>query len=167
MMQEEPREKDGFYVLKVIRYGIVLILILYTGLLLASKGDSRTPFAEVESAVGKAVGSGDMKKAGARELKRLYGLNAKDFEGLSLYYRPETMEVEEMLLVRVKKGQNTEAVVDAIMRRKETQIDNFDGYGAEQTKLLESSVVKTRGRYILFVVSPEAQSAEKAFSKSL
>lgn len=163
----QKREKDGFYVLRVIRYGIVLLLAVYTGILLASQGDSHTPFAEAEQAVTKALDVGTMNKATIRELKRRYGLNAKEFESVSYYYRQGTMEVEELLLVRVREEAQVHTVTDAAMRRKEVQLDNFRGYGAEQVKLLESSILETRGRYVLFVVSPKAQEAEKNFKKSL
>lgn len=160
-------QKEGFVVLKCIRYGIVLILILYTGMLFMSKGDSRVPFEKVEASVTKAMDISEMKKGDGRELKRLYGLNAREFEQVCLYYKAETMQVEELLVVRVQNERDAEAVTDAINRRKETQIDNFEGYGPEQVKLLESSVIKVRGRYILFVVSEKAENVEKAFNKSL
>ena len=58
-------------------------------------------------------------------------------------------------------------VEDAVKERLDIQIDNFEGYGAGQVKLLKSAGWKIRGNYVLFVVSPNAQKFEKAFTKSL
>ena len=55
----------------------------------------------------------------------------------------------------------------AAEQRKKTQLDNFEGYGAEQVKLLDASIIKTKGTYVLFVISPKAETVEKAFTKSL
>lgn len=158
---------ESHSVIRGIRYGILLLLILYIGLLFASEGDSSTPFEAVEKAVVEASGDNEMTKAEARELKRLYGMNEKDFEGVSLYYTQATMGVEELLLIRTLEGQDTAAVVESIQKRREIQLDNFEGYGAEQVKLLNDSVIKTKGNYVLFVVSPKAEAVEKAFTKSL
>lgn len=162
------KKRDGqFHVLKRIRYGILLLLLVYIGLIFSSKGDSSTPFDTVEKAVKKAASDKELKKADARELKRLYGLNEKELEDVSLYYTQATMGVNELLLVRVKEESEIGEVEDAVKTRRDTQIDNFDGYGAEQVKLLQESVIKARGRYLLFVVSPKAEHVEKAFRKSL
>ena len=50
---------------------------------------------------------------------------------------------------------------------RQRQLDNFEGYGAEQVKLLDASIIKTKGTYVLFVISPKAETVEKAFTKSL
>lgn len=161
------KKKSRPDVLKIIRCGIVLILIIYIGMLMLIKGDSGTPFETAASTVEKAADTEKMTKADDRDLKRLYGLNAKDYEDVVLYYTKETMGVEELLLVRTGTDDETEAIENAILQRKKIQMDNFEGYGAEQVQLLKSSIIKIRGNYILFVVSPEADKVEKAFIKCL
>lgn len=161
------KKKEEYRVLKALRYGILLILFIYIGFLFASRGDSNTPFQTVEKAVVKAADDKEMTKGQVRDLKRLYGLNEKDYEAVSFYYTQATMGVNELLLIRIADGQDTAVIEAAIKTRKETQLDNFEGYGAEQVKLLHNSVMKTRGNYVLFVVSPKAEKVEKAFVKSL
>lgn len=161
------KRKKKYDVLKIIRYGLLLILFIYIGILLLVQGDSSTPFKKVEKAVTKAASDKEMKKADARELKRLYGLNEKELEDVSLYYTQATMGVNEILLVRAEEEQDLDIVEDAVRMRKETQIENFEGYGAKQVKLLDESIVKKKGRYLLYVVSPKAEKVEQAFRKSL
>lgn len=161
------KKNEEYRVLKMIRYGIVLILLLYIGFLFASRGESNAPFISVEHAVVRAADDKEMTKGQTRDLKRLYGLNEKDYEAVSFYYTQATMGVNELLLIRVVDGQDSSEVEAAIRTRKETQLDNFEGYGAEQVKLLNNAVIKTRGNYVLFVVSPKAEEVEKAFIKSL
>ena len=133
------KKKGEFTVLRNIRAGMVIILLIYIGLIFQSKGDSDTPFADVQKAV----------------------VDAADDKNMT------TMGVNELLLVKTKDENEAEAVEKAAEQRKKTQLDNFEGYGAEQVKLLDASIIKTKGTYVLFVISPKAETVEKAFTKSL
>ena len=154
------KKKGEFTVLRNIRAGMVIILLIYIGLIFQSKGDSDTPFADVQKAVVDAADDKNMTLAGTQEIKRFYGINPKDYEDITLYYTNETMGVNELLLVKTKDENEAEAVEKAAEQRKKTQLDNFEGY-------LDASIIKTKGTYVLFVISPKAETVEKAFTKSL
>ena len=47
------------------------------------------------------------------------------------------------------------------------QIQSFQGYGEEQTKLLKDAVVLKKGSLFLMAVSPEAGEIRKAFMEAL
>ena len=149
------KKKGEFTVLRNIRAGMVIILLIYIGLIFQSKGDSDTPFADVQKAVVDAADDKNMTLAGTQEIKRFYGINPKDYEDITLYYTNETMGVNELLLVKTKDENEAEAVEKAAEQRKKTQLDNF------------ASIIKTKGTYVLFVISPKAETVEKAFTKSL
>lgn len=129
---------------------MVIILLIYIGLIFQSKGDSDTPFADVQKVVVDADDK-NMTLAGTQEIKRFYGINPKDYEDITLYYTNETMGVNELLLVKTKDENETEAVEKAARTAKKTQLDNFEGYGAEQVKLLDASIIKTKGTYVLLL----------------
>ena len=122
------KKKGEFTVLRNIRAGMVIILLIYIGLIFQSKGDSDTPFADVQKAVVDAADDKNMTLAGTQEIKRFYGINPKDYEDITLYYTNETMGVNELLLVKTKDENEAEAVEKAAEQRKKTQLDNFEGY---------------------------------------
>ena len=163
----KKKKRTRLDVLQIIRYGIVLVIILYAGVLMYMKGNRDTAFGTVASVVEKAAGVENMTKAKSRDFKQLYRLNEKDYGDVVLYYTKETMGVEELLLVRADTEEAIESAEAAIRERRQIQMDNFDGYGTEQMNLLQNSIIRTKGNYILFVVSPEAEAVEKAFMKSL
>ena len=49
------KKKGEFTVLRNIRAGMVIILLIYIGLIFQSKGDSDTPFADVQKVVVDAA----------------------------------------------------------------------------------------------------------------
>lgn len=112
------KKKGEFTVLRNIRAGMVVILLIYIGLIFQSKGDSDTPFADVQKAVVDAADDKNMTLAGTQEIKRFYGINPKDYEDITLYYTNETMGVNELLLVKTKDENEAEAVEEAAEQRK-------------------------------------------------
>ena len=108
-----------------------------------------------------------MEAAEARMVKRFYGLNPKDYEGAVLYAPIDNMDAHEMLLVKLKDSSQKKQVQDAILERLDTQLKSFQGYGAEQTALLNKHVLLERGNFVLYVVGEHASDAQEAFVKSL
>lgn len=164
MTQKGKRNWD---VLNLIRYGLLTVLVIYIIMLIVSKGASNASFESVSESVEKAADISGMTKGSARDLKRYYGLNQKDYEDVLFYYTNQTMGVEEMLIVKLTSEEDARTVEDAVKARLEEQLVNFDGYGARQVQLLKSASQKTRGNYVFFAVSPNAGKLEKAFVKSL
>ena len=52
----------------------------------------------------------NLQKSDKKMLKRLYGLNSSDYEEVSLYISKSTMEVNEVLIVKVKDKNQIESI---------------------------------------------------------
>ncbi len=104
-----------------------------------------------------------MGQATALDFKRIFGLNAEDYEGVE-YFKPiSQMDVEELLIVRLASDDQAEALEEAVEERVDSQKTSFDGYGAAQCALLEKAIVKTRGNFLFYCVSPDAEQYYQAF----
>lgn len=153
-------------VINILKYGMLLVIIVYVVLLLASQGGD-APVKTVKKRVLAVMNTGGMKEAANRDFKRCYGLNANDYGEVVLYLPGDVMDVDELLIVRVKNGSQTEDVREAAKKRLDTQIESFEGYGARQTKLLKSAILEERGSYVFMAVGEDADKAYAAFKKSL
>lgn len=58
-------------------------------------------------------------------------------------------------------------MTEAAQKRLDTQKESFEGYGVEQTKLLNDAVLESKGDYVILIVSGKAQAGDEAFKKSL
>lgn len=154
-------------VVESLKYACILAVIIFIGMMLYGETNSKAEIEDVETAVTSSMDISGMEKASNRMIKRLYGLNVNDYEGVFLYISTFNMDVEEVLVVKLKDKSQGEAVQAAAENRKETQLTNFDGYGVEQCKLLNDSILDVKGNYVLFVVAPDAKEAEDAFLGSL
>ena len=149
--------------------GALLVLLFVFIIALSSRGKiSNADFETVSKAVVEAsTDMASMQETDAQMVKRLYGLNPSDYEGLMLYYPTTNMGAEEIFLVKLKDISQSEAVEKAIEARKASQMASFDGYGLTQYAMLENSKIELHGNYILYIVSPNDQPVIKAFEDAL
>lgn len=129
--------------------------------------ESKVPFTEVRSKLTAAVSSDRMELSTARFLKKYYGLNADDYEGVLLYAPLTNMDAEELLLIKCKDASQVEAVKDAMMQRQQTKETTFEGYAPEQYDLCQNYILDEQGTYLLLIISPDAETIDKVLKDSL
>lgn len=166
-VQGAQRTKLPGAVAAYIKIALVAVLLLFIVLDLSNEPDSTARIETVAENVVKAAGLQASEPAEARMVKRFYGLNPKDYEGAVLYAPEDNMDAHELFLVKLKDDTQKKTVEDAIEERLNTQLKSFEGYGAEQTALLEKHVLSVKGNYVLYIVGEYAEDAQKAFAKSL
>ena len=153
--------------LSFIRYGMLMLLVVFIVALLGADKTSETKIETVEKAVEKEVPLTGMHSVQSQMVKRLYGLNVNDYEGVVLYISDSNMGAEELLIVKLADTSQAEAVERAVQTRIENQENSFEGYGVEQYQLLQEHVLDVEGNYVFFMVHKEAQKAQKAFLNNL
>lgn len=162
--RERRNGPDAIFITQMLLIGV---LIFYVAVLLFRKEESDTPFAKMKQAVEAALDGSEMKEADHKMFRRNYRLNANDYDGVMLWFREGTMEVDEVLVVKLKSEEQSDTVVEAIEARKDSRKESFQGYGASQTKLIEDSIIDVRGNYILFVIKEDAEKIDQVFQKAL
>ena len=142
---------------------IVLIVLKFTG-----NCASNADFKDVKKAVEKTVKDDDTVLDGDNVMvKRLYGIDPADYDGIMLKYPSTNMNVNEVFLVKLKDVKQQDQILEAVEKRLETQKNNFENYGTNQYSILKKSVTDVQGNYIMFVVNEKTDPIVKAFEKSL
>lgn len=154
-------------ILTPIRIGMVVILLVFIILLQVGNKNSNSTLNAVTDSVIKAIKVEGMEESSNRMFKKFYGLNASDYEGVTLYAPVTNMNAEELLIIKLKNRSQAESVTEAINSRLETQKSSFEGYGIEQFDLLENHILDVQGNFILYIVHPDATKADQAFRSSL
>lgn len=153
--------------LTFVRVGMVVILFAFIIFLQTGAKESKASLKTVTEEVVKAIKIEGMEESNNRMFKKFYGLNASDYEGVTLYAPVTNMNAEELLIVKLKDSSQAEAVTKAINNRLETQKSSFEGYGIEQFDLLKNHILDVQGNFILYIVHPDAGKADEAFRNSL
>ena len=151
----------------VIRYGLILALVVAVIIFAAGKKESSASFVNVAGAISAKAMSGEMEKAESRYLKKIYGLNAGDYEDILIYVPATNMSAQELLLIKLSSSSQEDEVLDAISRRIDSQLNIFEGYAPEQVAMLEQAITDPQGNYILYVSGENAESIDEVFRNSL
>lgn len=146
---------------------MVIGLVYFMVSLQQGTEDSQASVETVAQSVTAAIDMEAMQEGSNRMLKKLYGLNAGDYEGVMLYMPVTNMDAEEILIVKLKDQSQAESVTAAIRARLETQKTSFEGYGIEQFALLEKHVLDVQGNFIFYGVHADVSKADAAFQDAL
>ena len=161
------KEKSMLPLLEVGKWLSLALVLVFIASLLISGRESAAAFDHVETAVTNAAQLDNMLLADHQMIKRLYGLEPGDYEGITLYYPTTNMGAEEILLVKLTSTAQQDTVKAAIDARLATQLSNFDGYGVSQCEMLERGVTLIQGNYILLVVAEDTAPVVSAFRNAL
>ena len=118
MIKEQDNKLFIFSIIKII---LLVLLLVYIGILFAMKGNSKTPFSVVAEKVDKEMKAESLIKADGQLLKRYYGLNDRNYEGVLLYVSESAMDVSEVLFVKVNDNTQIDEVERAVDTRVKTQ----------------------------------------------
>jgi len=151
---------------RIAKWALIVLLAVVLIMQAAGNRASGTSFDEMAAAVRQNADLSPMSEGDNQMLKRLYGIDGAGYDGFMLYYPSSSMGAEELLLVRLEDPSQQETVKAAMEARRAAQLSNFDGYGAEQTAMLENSVIDVKNNYALFVSAQNAAAVQEAFQKA-
>ena len=98
-----------------------------------------------------------------KSLKRYYGLNDKDYEEV-IYHKPNSnMDVEELLIIKVKDESQIEGIEKSMNSRIENQKNSFKDYAPEQYSILNNGIVSVNGNYVFLAISKDAEKMQEKF----
>ena len=144
---------------------IIFILIIR---MFAVNSISKTDFGDMKNSVITVAKLQNVIKDGdAQMVRRLYGIDPSEYEGVYLEYPETNMGADELLIVKLKSTSQQKKVSNAIKKRNAEQLKNFDGYGTDQYGLLKKQLTEIRGNYVLYVVAKDTTDIKKAFEKKL
>lgn len=145
---------------------LVLIAVIAIILQSVSGRSSSTEIGEMKDKVTAQADLSKMQEGDNQMIRRLYGLDVSQFEGVVLYYPVTNMGAEEILLVKMKDKSQQAEVKAAIEKRLDTQKKSFAGYGADQTAMLEKSITDIHGNYAFFGCGEQPEAMHQAFRKA-
>lgn len=164
---ENAGTANAFSVVGIMKFAAAFLILVYIVLLLIYASGSTKPFEEVARPVEERIDPEVLVKQDAQALKRYYGLNGADYEGVLFYSAEFSISAEEVLLIEVRSEQQVQEVRDAIEERLESRRHTFEGYAPEQAQLIAQAQLRVRGRFVFLAVSAEAENYVTAFTEGL
>lgn len=146
---------------------MIIITIIISNLIVSRETYKDIPLGKVIENISNSIDLSGFKLGKSKDLKRLYGLNISDFEEVVIYTPETNMDVNEILIAKVKNSSQIDVVEEAIENRVKIQLNSFEGYGVEQCDLLNDYEVKIIGNYIFYGVSKNIGEIKSAFKDAV
>lgn len=99
----------------------------------------------------------------SRSLKRFFGLNTADYDDVVIYSPASSMDVSEMMMIKLSDKAQIESVEAAIESRIAAQTESFGGYAPEQCALLEDYIVRISDDIVFYAVADNSEELRNAF----
>lgn len=96
-----------------------------------------------------------------KTLKNLYYINKNDIEDFISYAPKSNMEIEEILILKVKESADISEIKSKISKRLQKQGESFKNYRPEKYNIIENAVLEEEGQYLIFIVSENVSSIHK------
>lgn len=154
-------------ILRLISILMVAALAVVIIIFLTRKNGSELPVQEVSKRAVELFENEKAEYSPERILKKYYGLDANDYDGVVLYFPVSNMDAEELLIIKMQDESQADDIRAAIEARRETQNTLFEGYAPAQYELIQSSIIDVQGNYILYVVHTDADRIDEAFREGL
>ena len=150
-----------------IKSVLILFIVVFIFLMLRTDRISEKNISDIQESIVSSINTDKVQVSSSKDLLRNIGLSADDYDGF-LYYSPiSSMDVDELLIIKLSSIDQAETVEDAIDTRIDSQLNNFQGYGAKQCQLLNNAIEKTYGNYVFYAVSEDASDLRNVFTDNL
>ncbi|AFM39484.1 hypothetical protein Desaci_0417 [Desulfosporosinus acidiphilus SJ4] len=156
------------------KFGFISLVLLFISLLtIAGCGSSQTVAAKdpsVADIVQKIKQTSDissMRVADAAGLKKLYGMNSDELSDFALFTAPSNIKADEIAIFKVKNSADIQSVKDQVTKRIDKQQKSFGGYLPDETYLIQHNIVKTKGNFVIMIISKDADKISSAVDQVL
>ena len=134
----------------------------------SSKNDSdkKPSVDEITQNIKKSVNLSDKRFGDNEKLKKLYDIDSIILDGFVLFLAPSNIKADEVAIFKVKNSSDVSKVKDKISARIDKKSQSFKEYLPDEYYLIQHSIVKTNGNYVLFVVSKDGDKISDKFGES-
>ncbi len=148
----------------LLGFSIVMLVIALSG---KTVGFKNIEVETIKNNVMSIVDTTKFIEGDGKSLKRFYGLNLEDYSEVQLLLPSSTMEVSELLIIKVKDESQIDTIEEAINNRVESQGNSFKDYAPEQYGIINENEISIKGNYVFFAISENAAEMKNKFIETI
>ena len=93
----------------------------------------------------------------------VYGIEVPDFKEVSVYGSMIGTMANEVIAIKVKNSSEISNAQKVLNNRKDTLYKQYEKYLPDQFEIVKKAVVKTKGDYVILIVSPSVEMLSNKF----
>lgn len=102
-----------------------------------------------------------------KEMLKGFGINLEDVEEGIMKFPMINLVADEVIIIKARDESKLSAIKEAMENHIENQMKAFENYVPENYELVKKHILKTEGKYMLLVISKDAQKVEEIFDNAL
>lgn len=107
----------------------------------------------------------EYKKGTIDDLRKIYTVSINDIDNYIFYKSDNNMNPKEILVLNFKDEDLLKANKENISKVIDNKKSSFKDYNADAYSLLESSIFKTKGTNLIYIVNEDNKNIEKIINK--
>ena len=142
----------------------------------ASETPAEVPVSEEEQSSGASpadivaeitanVEMSSLAEVGADRLGNFIEADPEKTESFSMFICGSGAFADEVAVFAMKDESDVQAVADSMQARIESRSIDFEDYNPDEYDKLRHALIKTKGRYVMLIVSNDNDTAESIFDK--
>ena len=144
-----------------------MVLITFVGLFAGGIIKFKTPSMDsIKTVLSAQMKDYKMNEGTVKDLKKNYGIDADSLSEF-IYFPPKSsMDASEVMVLKVKNTSGIDRIQELINARMAKQIDSFKNYRPEEAEILENSILRVSGDFIIFISSKNVQSIDRTIQQA-
>ncbi len=140
---------------RVIEIICVVFLICFIFLISREEPYSDKTVRDVVDAVSVEINVKDLKSYEKNKIQEEFGIEFQDIDSYAYYASDSVMNVEELLVIKLKEGVKSDSITEKIQQRVKDKQVLFEGYAPEQSAMLKDYVLIYQKGFIFYAVCDE------------
>ncbi|MGL5765045.1 MAG: DUF4358 domain-containing protein [Sarcina sp.] len=144
---------------------LILFIFSFSLLLISCTKNQSINLSTLDIELHNDIIMDNFKSGSVKDLRRFFGISNSDFKEF-LFFKPAyTMDVNEILILKLNDESDRTAIKDKIDERVQKQIETFGSYGPSQCAILEDYIIKEKGDYLFYCVSTDSEKIYEIFKE--
>ena len=133
----------------------VVLLICFIFFISREEPYSDKSVRDVVDAVSAEINIEDLKSYEKNKIQEEFDIEFQDIDSYAYYASDSVMNVEELLVIKLKEGAKADNITEKIEQRVKDKQVLFEGYAPEQSAMLKDYVLIYQKGFIFYAVCDE------------
>lgn len=142
----------------ILKTVLVVLLVLYLGFLYRSDSSKNVPMDEIAASMAQDEAVASLNEMGRADLKHYYQTDGDDTDGFFFYKAASPMSVDEICIMKAPDRSTADTLLQNAQAHLDSQKKVFEGYGTNQTALLNRAFAAKKGDYVYYLCGEQADS---------
>lgn len=146
---------------------IMVVAVMLLSFTACSKPAKEPAVADILATIKSDVTLPEMADIKKEDIQFHISLPTDDIEDVSYLMAGDGISADEVLIIKIKEKADPKAFTDAFAVRKKAQAELFEPYAPDELPKIESAVIESKGRYVIFAVTSNNEKVKKIFTDAI